>query len=111
MYLTILTSTTTPIAYKQLDLKLNELIQQTQCYLFTILVHSKVKELELGAIWAKNNGAPTCYIQETKQAKIFEKILFKSDYIIFLFDKQDVVIKQLFMKYKMMNKHGTVIQL
>ncbi len=100
--------------YRLLDETLNALIENSGCYLFTILCGSidkeKRKETEsLGELWARKNGAPVEYIFEKTIDKLIDKLIFKADYAIFILDG-NALINRIFMKYKMSGKHGSVIK-
>lgn len=100
--------------YRLLDEKLNSLIESSGCYLFTILCGSigkkKSKETEtLGEIWARKNGAPVEYIFAKTENELIDKMIFKADYVIFILDGNPL-INNVFMRYKMAGKHGSVIK-
>ena len=109
MKLAVLGGALTPYNYNILDQELNKLIEEKQCYLFTMLCGSTTENAApadtLGRVWAERNGAPIQWIFGPVPA-----ILKEADYIIFLFDGNQE-IKKIMMRYKMMGKHGTVIQL
>lgn len=100
----------TPNNYHLLDQKLNELIEEKQCYLFNVLCGGPLRNEKpsptLGSLWAKNNGAPVHYIFEPTPAKLFKE----ADYIVFLYDGNQQT-KNLIMQYKMTGKHGSVINI
>ena len=109
MNVAILGGSVTPKNYKLLDQKLNELIEEKQCYLFTVLCGgtsmTTCDQITLGRMWAERNGAPVRWIFGPTTA-----VLNKADYIIFMYDGSQQ-IKNLIMKYKMMGKHGSVINI
>lgn len=99
--------------YSVLDKKMNELIEEKQCYLFTVLCGAtdpaKYKP-GLSEVWAKNNGAPIEYLIDEDQRRLMTKLAAAADYIIFIL-RDEQWLKNFMMQYKMMGKHGTVIKL
>lgn len=114
MYVTILSSAAGALEYRLLDNKLNELIETSGCFLFSILCGCVEGEFcpqtLLGIKWGKENGAPILCTHEQSEDDVFKKILNKTDYAIFVLNG-DVTINNLFMKYKMTGKHGSVIKI
>ena len=101
--------------YRLIDEKINALIESSGCYLFTILCGSiegkKSKEAKtLGEIWAGRNGAPVEYIFAKTENELIDKMIFKADYVIFILNDSPL-IKNIFMRYKMSGKHGSVIKI
>lgn len=100
--------------YRLLDKKLNELIETSGCFLFYILcgyIEGKESEEEtLGELWARKNGAPTLYIHAKTIDKLIDKMILKADYAIFILDGNPI-INNMFMRYKMAGKKGSVIKL
>lgn len=95
--------------YVLLDNSINKLIEDSGNYLFTVLC-GKQEETELGRKWAVRNGAPVRYIKASSSAELIDKVLYFSDYIIFILDGT-AAISNAFMRYKDSRKHGTVIRL
>ena len=61
--------------YEQLSATMEELIESSQCYLFTIVCGSTEKKMPIGSLsetWALNNGAPINYIIESDVNKELE---------------------------------------
>ena len=113
MNVLILSSAAGAESYRLLDNKLNELIETSGCFLFNILcgvVTDKLcQETILGKEWGVKNGAPIrCYHDETEE-KVIRTLLSKTDYGIFILDGNPK-INNIFMKYKMSGKHGSVIR-
>lgn len=99
--------------YSVLDKKINELIEEKQCYLFTVLcgtTNPTQYKPGLSEIWAKNNGAPIEYLIDENQQRLMTKLATAADYIIFIL-RDEQWLKNFMMQYKMMGKHGTVIKL
>ena len=103
-----------PNRYRLLDKCLNELIESSGCYLFTILC-GRIKGEEqrsqtIGQKWAAANGCPVRYITEKTEKDLISKMIFLSDYAIFILDGNPL-INNIFMQYKMTGKHGSVIKI
>lgn len=99
--------------YAVLDQKLNELIEERQCYLFTVLCGATDPtqyKPGLSEVWAKKNGAPIEYLVDADQQRLMTKLAAAADYIIFIL-RDEQWIKNFMMRYKMSGKHGTVIKL
>lgn len=99
--------------YRLLDEKLNELIETSQCFLFNVLCGyvegKRSDEKTLGELWAIKNGAPTLHIHAKTTDELIDKMIFKADYAIFILDGNPL-INNIFMRYKMTGKHGSVIR-
>ena len=108
-YLAILGGTAAD--YDILDSHLNKLIEDSQCYLFTILCGASKNNTSppLSLMWADKNGCPVEFLN-AEDGNIINKLFNKATYIIFILHKDDVFTKKLFMKYKMLGKHGSVIK-
>ena len=113
MKIAIIGAATGALEYRLLDQKLNQLIETSQCFLFTVLCgrvsNSKSKEETIGEKWAKNNGAPIERITEKSEELLIKKLFLKADYIIFILNGNPK-INRIFMQYKMTGKHGSVIK-
>ena len=99
--------------YNALDQKLNELIEEKQCYLFTVLCGATDPEKYtpgLSEVWAKKNGAPIEYLIDADPQRLLKKLAAAADYIIFIL-RDEQWLKNFMMQYKMLGKHGTVIKL
>lgn len=112
MFVSILCAGTAPLYYNLLDKRINELIEKTRCFLFTILcgriAGQEKKEKTLGQLWAEKNGAPVKYITANTIEELVRKLFYQTDYAFFILTG-DPFINNLFMQYKMTGKHGTVI--
>jgi len=113
MFVSILCAGTAPLYYSLLDNKINELIEKTHSFLFTILCGRIAgqgrTEKSLGQLWAEKNGAPVCYITANTTEELVRKLFYKTDYAFFILNG-DSFINNLFMQYKMTGKHGTAIR-
>lgn len=99
--------------YPILDQKLNELIEEKQCYLFTVLcgaTDSVQYKPGLSEIWARKNGAPVEYLIDKDPQRLLKKLATTADYIIFIL-RDEQWLKNFMMQYKILGKHGTVIKL
>ena len=100
--------------YKKIDDTLNRLMEEKGIYLFYILCGGRSRnalpQSTLGSVWAEKNGAPVQRIYAPTPAKLMEKMIHEADYIIFLLNPENQLIKNTLMKYKMLGKHGTVIK-
>lgn len=114
MYVAIVTAATAPIYYKVVDKKLNQLIEESQCYVFTLLSGyvkgHKSEEPTISERWAKQYGLPVFYISGKTIDELIDRLIYKADYAIFVLDGSPL-IKNAFMRYKKSGKHGTVIKL
>ena len=113
MLVSIICGGTLPLYYELLDNKLNDLIESSGCYLFTILCgrvsgQEKIND-SLGQRWAAANGCPVKYITAKTEEQLISKMINLSDYAIFILDGNSL-INNIFMRYKMMGKHGSVIK-
>ncbi len=113
MFVSILCAGTAPLYYNLLDKRINELIEKTRCFLFTILcgriAGQEKKEKTLGQLWAEKNGAPVKYITANTAEELAHMVILKTDYAFFILTG-DPFINRLFMEYKMTGKHGTMIR-
>ena len=100
--------------YQKVDETLNRLIEEKGIYLFYILCGGRSRitlpKPTLGSVWAERNGAPVWRIYASTPAKLINLMIHEADYIIFLLNPENQMIKNAFMKYKMLGKHGTVIR-
>ena len=113
MKVAILSSKNNNYYYNILEKKFDELIEASQCFLFYILcgyVKGGQYSISLGETWAKAHGAPILYISGSTVEELLNKLFKEADYIIFLNDESKI-IKSALMKYKMLGKHGTVINI
>jgi hypothetical protein len=95
--------------YDKLDRTLNQLIEEKQFFIFTVLVGGTRKgEPSIGERWARNNGAPLEYCYCSDVELLLEKIAKNADYVIADLSGGQWV-KRLVMKMKGLGKHGTVV--
>lgn len=96
------------------DKKLEELIEHSGTYLFTMFV-AEIKgnvrtKPPLAQQYATLRGAPIKVKQYTSIEKLIRGICNEVDYLIILNDKTQIT-KRLFMSYKQTGKHGSMIEL
>lgn len=99
-------------SYDLLNSTLNKLIEDSQCYIFTMLCGTTdptISTPSLGELWAQEYGILTERIIDPDPQKLLNKIAYKADYIIFIIHDEQW-IKNFMMQLKMSGKHGTVIQ-
>lgn len=95
----------------RLDAVMNELIEDSGCYLFYVLCGGQSAEgLEnsAGYQWAIRNGAPVQYLIEADIEKLIDKIVQTADFLV-AFNDGSQIIKRIIMKFKIAGKHGKVI--
>lgn len=98
--------------YEQLSATMEELIESSQCYLFTIVCGSTEKKMPIGSLsetWALNNGAPINYIIESDVNKLIDKIVKSADFVLAFYDGEDAIVRRVIMKMKGEGKHGKVV--
>lgn len=113
MYVAIVSAGTAPLYYEMIDKKLNQLIETSQCFVFTLLSGyvkgHKTNESTISEKWAREYGLPVFYISANTVDDLIDKLIYKADYAIFVLDGNPL-INNAFMRYKMSGKHGTVIK-
>lgn len=113
MYVAIIAAGTAPLYYELVDKKLNQLIEASQCFVFTLLSGyvkgHKNSEPTISEKWAKEYGLPVFYISANSIEELVNKLIYKADYAIFVLDGNPL-INNTFMQYKMSGKHGSVIK-
>jgi hypothetical protein len=100
-----------PWDIEPLSASMNKLIDDSQCFLFTVICggqDSNAAKSSIGYKWAAKNGAPVEFIIEADLEKLLNKIVQTADYIV-AFNDGSQIIKRLIMKFKMEGKHGTVL--
>lgn len=105
---------TNPAHLKFVDDRLEFLIEQSGCYLFT-LFSAGIKGNErtspsLAQQYAELRGLPCIRKEYYTFDKLVKGICYEVDYLIVLNDKSQIV-KRLFMSYKQTGKHGSMIEL
>ena len=95
--------------YETLDRMMQKLIENGQCYIFTVLCGGREysEEKSLAEQWAINNGAPIEYIYEKDVDKLVDKLTKSADYLVAQSGSyfSDWIIR----KMKFIGKHGSVI--
>ena len=98
--------------YDKLDAAMQSLIEEKQCFLFTVLCGgtSPKAPQTMGTAWAEKNGAPLEYIFDEDPERLLEKISKSADYIVAFVDGSNNMVSRLVMKMKNLGKHGSVIR-
>ena len=96
------------------DKELNELIEESGHYLFTI-VGGYIGELEggnptLSQIWAELRGLPYQPKEYKDLGSMMHGVAAAADYIIFINDNSQIM-KRFIMTYRQTGKHGSVINI
>lgn len=98
--------------YNELDKVMNKLIEDSQCYLFNVLIGGtqRPKEPGIAEQWARKNGAPTLRIYEEDMKKLMWLLGNATDYLVM---KRQVLHSPVWVKFmqemKEKGKHGTVV--
>jgi hypothetical protein len=90
---------------------MNKLIEDSQCFLFTVVCGGQDQmsaKQGIGYQWAVANGAPVEFIVEADLEKLLNKIAQTADYIV-AYNDGSQIIKRLIMDFKMKGKHGTLV--
>lgn len=90
---------------KLLAATMEELITESQCYLFTVVCGCCDSA---GYRWAAANGAPVEFIVEDNIEILMDKIVKRADFLVCYNDGSQYV-KRLIMKFKSAGKHGKVV--
>lgn len=96
-----------------LDAVMNELIEDSQCYLFNVLCggqSSDGAQTSASYKWAVRNGAPVQFLIEPDIEKLIDKIVQAADFLVAYNDGSQIV-KRIIMKFKTAGKHGKVINI
>lgn len=98
--------------YDTLNREMQKLIEEKQCFLFTVLCGgtSPNAPKTLGTAWAEENGAPLEYIFDEDGERLLNRIAQTADYIVAYIDGSNNMVNRLVMKMKNLGKHGTVIK-
>lgn len=103
-----------PWQYEHLSSIMEELVSQSQCFLFTIVCGGTqwdgCKD-SVGYKWASENGAPIEFLVEENIEKLLDKIAATVDFAVILYDGKNQFISRLIMKLKAMGKHGKVVKI
>ena len=98
----------------QLNKVINELIEESQCFLFSIVcggVGSKGPK-SVAEEWAELNGAPLYYIVKDTPEKLMYSLVQECDFLVCaLTATSPQWHKNIVMKFKSEGKHGKVVQL
>ena len=86
---------------KELADAMENLITQSQCFLFTVVAASPDS---LGARWARHNGAPVEYVKETG----LDALIKAATYFV-IWNDGSVPMHRLIFKVKAAGLHGTIL--
>lgn len=96
-----------PTDLQAVDNVIMKLADDAQFYLFNVVCNSAAKSHPtLSEAWAEFRGAPKIYVNFASPQELMKKV----DYIFFV-SHGEQWIKNMLMQYRMMGKHGTVINL
>lgn len=99
-----------PWNFDQLSARMEKLITESQCYLFTVVCggtdETKIKT-SVAYKWATANGAPVKFLIEENVDKLIEQLVDEIDYVVAASDGNPH-IKKIIMKMSMLGKHGSV---
>ena len=100
--------------YNKLDKIMQKLIEDSQCFIFTILCGGIKQEgasrvPSLAEEWARKNGAPVEYVWHTDPEILLFKLSKQATYIVYDRSNATNWHARLLMKIKAEGGHGTVV--
>lgn len=99
-----------PWNFDRLSAVMEELITESQCFLFTVVCGGTNEEGlrdTVGYKWAIANGAPVEYLVQEDVNKLIDRLTKDIDFVIVANDGNPI-IKKIIMKMSMLGKHGRV---
>ena len=96
--------------YERLSAVMENLISESQCFLFTVVCGGTSEEgiyNSVGYKWATANGAPVKFLIQENVDKLIDKLTQEIDFIVVMQD-DNPIIKRIIMKMNMLGKHGRV---
>lgn len=99
-----------PWNYNQLSAVMEELIIESQCFLFTVICGGTSEDGlrdTVGYKWATANGAPVEFLIQEDVNKLINRLTKEIDFVVAANDGNPV-IKKIIMKMSMLGKHGRV---
>lgn len=96
--------------YNQLSATMEELITNSQCFLFTVVCGGTDETNILNTIgykWATANGAPVEFLIQKDIDKLIDMLVKKIDFVVAANDGNQI-IKRIIMNMNMVGKHGRV---
>ena len=90
---------------------MEELIIESQCYLFSIICGGQSSDgatISASYKWAVRNGAPVQFLIEPDIEKLIDKIVQAADFLV-AYNDGNQIVKRVIMKFKSVGKHGKVI--
>lgn len=103
-----------PWQYNHISSVMEELISESQCFLFTVVCGGTQWDGcrdSVGYKWASANGAPIEFLVEENIEKLLDKVAATIDFAVALYDGKNQFISRLIMKLKSMGKHGKVVKI
>ena len=100
--------------YERLDSTMQKLIEDNQCYLFTVLcggADSANPEPSLAEQWATANGCPMKKIYNKDIDKLLWILGQELDYLVMeISETTPQILKNFMMRVKSQGKHGTIVR-
>ena len=99
-----------PWNFDRLSAVMEELITESQCFLFTVVCGGTNEEGlrdTIGYKWATINGAPVEFLVQEDVNKLIDQLTKNIDFVIAANDGNPI-IKKIIMKMSMLGKHGRV---
>lgn len=99
-----------PWRLDRLSAVMEELITESQCFLFTVVCGGTSEydsRKSIGYEWATMNGAPVEFLVEKNVDKLIDYLTREVDYVV-VANNGNQIIKRIIMKMKMLGKHGRV---
>ena len=99
--------------YKELDVTMNKLIEDSQVFLFNIICGglNYVDSKTIAEQWAENNGCPIVRCYEKDMESLLKRLRKECDYLVIkIHDQTPQWQKNFMMQIKSDGKHGTVVR-
>lgn len=99
-----------PWDYNRLSAVMEELITDSQCFLFTVVCGGTNKDSlrnSIGYKWATANGAPIEFLVQENINKLIDDLTKNIDFVVAANDG-NAIIKRIIMKMNILGKHGRV---
>lgn len=92
--------------YPRLDKKLNELIEMSGQYLFTLICGKG----SLGELWGRKNGSGIEYYAGDEPEAAMNYLIKHADYAFVFYNGENNYLRRFIMKMKESGKHGYVFK-
>lgn len=102
-----------PWSFDLLSATMEELITESQCFLFTVVCGGTAEDGiydSIGYKWATANGAPVNFLIQEDVKKLIDKLTKEIDFVVAANDGNPI-IKKVIMKMSMLGKHGKVVNI